>query len=77
MVALIFFQSVKPFARFCRVGRGYDTLNFPTDGLALYDATRLSVPDSAVDSVSLTQPLRSDARDCVNRWSELVLNFGS
>ena len=55
-------------------GPGYGTLDFPAGGLALYDATRLSVPDSAVDSVSLTELLRSDARDCVSRWSELMLN---
>ena len=43
-------------------------------GLALYDATRLSVPDCAVDSVSLTQLLWGDARDCVSKWSELMVN---
>ena len=47
-----------------QVGLGYDTLDFR----CLNDTTRLSVPDSAVDSVSFTQLLRSDARDCVNRW---------
>ena len=52
-------------------GPGYDTLDFPVGGLALYDATRLSVP--AVDSVSLTQLLRSDARDCVIRLFGLML----
>ena len=37
-------------------------------------STRFSVPDSAVHSVSLTQLLWSDARDCVRRWSELMFN---
>ena len=55
-------------------GPVYDTLDFPVGGLALYDATRLSVADSAVDSVSLTQLPRDDARDCVSRWSELMFN---
>ena len=51
-------------------------MDFPVGGLVLYDATRLSVPDSAVDSVFLTQLLRGDARGCVNRWSELIFNSG-
>ena len=54
-------------------GPGYDTLDFPVGGLVLYDPARLSVSDSAVDTVSLTQLLRGDARHCVNRWSELML----
>ena len=46
-------------------------MDFPVGGLALHDATRLSV--LAVDSVSLTQLFTSDARDCVSRWYELML----
>ena len=56
-------------------GPGYDTLDSSVGGLALSDPARLSVPDSAVDSVSLAYLLRADAGDCVCR-SELV-KFGS
>ena len=51
-------------------GLGYVSLDLPVGGLALYDPARLSVPDY---SVSLEKLLREDARDCVWRWSELML----
>ena len=58
-------------------GVGFDTLDLPVGGLALCYPARLSVPDSAVDLVSLANSPRGDARDCVCRWSELMLNSES
>ena len=69
-----FFSKHEAVRALLQGGPGYNTLDFSVGGSALYDATRLSVPDSAVDSVSLTQLLWGDARDCVSKCSELVLN---
>ena len=63
---------MKAFRALLHGGPGYDTLDSSVGGVARDDPARLSVPDSAVDSVSLAQRARGDARDCVCRWSELV-----
>ena len=64
---------MKPLALLQRSAE-HDALDCPVGGLALYDTTRLSIPDSAVESTSLAQLLTEDTRDYVCRWSELMLH---
>ena len=67
--------DMRPLARFCNVVRG--TMPWTLSVLAWPCATpaRLSISESAVDSVSLTQLLAGDARDRVCRWSEFKFKF--
>ena len=51
------FQKHEAVSALLHGGMGYDTLDFPVGVLALYDPARLSVLDSAIDSVSLAQLL--------------------